>query len=544
MGVWAGYLGADDVSGLQSLLGGQVESRAGAGFGLTAVCNGGDPASLTIEENGQIKAGIVVSSSSGSFGTVDPAGPTLSLSRDPFGFHGLFTTRLPGALWFASNLRTLQRLPGVSNRLDPWALHAYLCFSYVPTPLTMTPDIFAMPTGEHAVFSPIEERRQNEAEWVEAGTKSGLSEDAAAAELRQILRQSVERCLGLDPEVGVFLSGGLDSSLIAALLVEIGVKVHLFTLDFGAPFDSELPYARQVAQHLGLPLNVVLAHPRQIRDALVPTAAALDHPFGDGVTVPLYLLGQAAAKQVDVIFSGEGGDQLFGGWTTKPMITAELYGGEDYDREETYLNTYHKFYRQADEFYTPRAQALVGDCDVGQWVRLALNGGGFRSLLHRLRAANLLLKGAQNILPRATQLAEVHGLRMRAPFFDRALTNWTFTLPAKWFLNGATEKYLLKRAAESYLPTEIVWREKRGMGVPTTEWCLGPLRREAAHWLSPNGLRHEGWFDPRAVARLLKGVDQAGEFRRRRLGEKLWSLLMLRTWCDTRDQPPVWPSES
>ena len=177
-------------------------------------------------------------------------------------------------------------------------------------------------------------------------------------------------------------------------------------------------------------------------------------------------------------------------------------------------------------------------------MRHTLNAGRFSNFLHRLRAANLLLKGAQNILPRATQLAEVHGLRMRAPFFDRNLTDWTFTLPAKWFLGGACEKYLLKRAAESYLPAEVVWRDKRGMGVPTTEWCLGPLKREVEHWLSPTNLKREGWFDPRAVAELRSGSDQPGEFRRRRIGEKLWTLLMLRIWCETRDQTLVWPTQS
>ena len=158
-----------------------------------------------------------------------------------------------------------------------------------------------------------------------------------------------------------------------------------------------------------------------------------------------------------------------------------------------------------------------------------MNAEGFTSLLHRLRAANLLLKGAQNILPRATQLAEAHGLWMRAPFFDRALTDWTFTLPANWFLHGACEKYLLKRAAEPYLPPEIVWREKRGMGVPTTQWCFGPLKREVSHRLSTGRLKRDGWFNPTTVKELRRGNDEPGAYRYRRVGEKLWALLMLHT---------------
>jgi asparagine synthase (glutamine-hydrolysing) len=158
--------------------------------------------------------------------------------------------------------------------------------------------------------------------------------------------------------------------------------------------------------------------------------------------------------------------------------------------------------------------------------------GEYVSLLHRLRAANLRLKGAQSIAPRAAQLAAGCGLRMRSPFFDRSLAEWTFSLPPEWLLQGACEKALLKRVAEAYLPPEIVGREKRGMGVPLTDWCQGGLRCEVARRLSPARLRRDGWFEPRAVAALRRGEDHAREFRRRRAGEKLWTLLMLHLWCD------------
>ena len=173
-------------------------------------------------------------------------------------------------------------------------------------------------------------------------------------------------------------------------------------------------------------------------------------------------------------------------------------------------------------------------------MRPALNAEGFFSLLHRLRAANLWLKGAQNILPRATQLAAAHGLRMRAPFFDRKLTEWTFGLPPEWFLQGACEKYLLKRAAEPYLPSEVVWREKRGMGVPTTQWCLGPLKGEVRRRLSTRRLKRDDWFDPSAISDLRSGKEP-GEYRPRRVGEKIWALLMLHTWLDTQEGLSMYP---
>src|SRR2546423_9584124 len=151
------------------------------------------------------------------------------------------------------------------------------------------------------------------------------------------------------------------------------------------------------------------------------------------------------------------------------------------------------------------------DVEAAAWIRPALEEGEFTSLLHRLRAANLRLKGAQNIGPRARQLAEACGLRVCSPFCDRDLTEWTFACPPEWFLQGACEKYLLKRAADAYLPAEVVWQEKRGMGVPVTDWCLGTLKREVARRLHPRRLKREGWFDPEAVAALQRGEERPGE---------------------------------
>jgi asparagine synthase (glutamine-hydrolysing) len=258
--------------------------------------------------------------------------------------------------------------------------------------------------------------------------------------------------------------------------------------------------------------------------------------------VPLYLLGKAAAQEADTIFNGEGGDQLFGGWANKPMIAAELHGDAAYDRLGAYLETYHRFHGFEDQLYTPAARSTLEGLDAADWVRPYLERHEFTTLLHRLRAANLWLKGAQNIAPRAAQLAEVHGLTMHAPFFDRALTEWSFTLPPEWFLQGACEKYILKRVAERFLPADVVWREKQGMGAPTTDWCLGGLKREVGRWLAPRRIKERGWLDPAYVDRLRHGEDQPGEYRRRRVGERLWALLLLHVWCAGQDPPVTWPA--
>lgn len=420
-------------------------------------------------------------------------------------------------MWFPKKSSTLTpRCDGAVSALpvDAVSLHGYLCFSYVPRPLLAS----CPPKGEK-----------------NRGQETILAPNALRSLLRAAVQSRLEQSLAADGEVGVYLSGGLDSSLVAALLVEAGAKVRAFALDFGPPYDAELPHARAVAEHLRIPLHIVSARSADIAQHLEATAHALPLPFGDGVTTPLYLLGRTAKDFTNDVWNGEGGDQLFGGWANKPMIAALLYGEASPQNEvREYLATYHRFWGMTDTLYTPQQREKVGDVDEGAWVAPVLDYQSYITLLHRLRAANLQLKGAQNIVPRMVALAECHGLRVHSPLFDDALTAWTFTRPPDEFLAGACEKYVLKQVAQHYLPASLVWREKRGMGVPTTAWCLerGPVRRLVRAFLSPRALRAEERFEPAFVQRLLAGDDPTpeGAFRKRRVGEKLWLLLMWEVW--------------
>jgi asparagine synthase (glutamine-hydrolysing) len=495
---------------------------------------------LSADAQGSLRAVIGDDQEAGCSATLASDGTGVTLTCDPFGLHTVFIARVEEAseatFWFASDLTLLRhyaRLPATT--LCPDALHGYLCCSYVPTPTTLYAGIETLPAGSRTTFDATGAPTPTTAPrpWNEVRPFQ-TDETAAVEALRQKLRAAVERQLAGEREVGVFLSGGLDSSLVAALLAEAGARLHLYTLDFGPPFDGELSAARAVAAHLKQPLHIVPARVADVAKALRATAGAMQQPFGDAVTVPLMLLGKAASRHVDLVFNGEFGDQLFGGWANKPMIAAELYAARDYRREAAYMATFHRFHGLTNTLYTPRLRQATASRDAENGIRAELEAGSYSSLLHRLRAANLRLKGAQNIGPRARQLAEACSLRSHSPFCDRELTDWTFTCPPEWFLQGACEKYLLKRAAEPFLPAEIVWREKRGMGVPATEWCLGGLRRSIRRVLHPRRLEQDGLFRPEAVRALCRGSDTPGEFRTRRLGEKLWTLLMLHLWLDAQ----------
>jgi asparagine synthase (glutamine-hydrolysing) len=371
-------------------------------------------------------------------------------------------------------------------------------------------------------------------------------EATAVAQLQVHLRAAIASQtadLKRDQPVGVFLSGGLDSTVVAALLVQAGLRVRAYSLDFGDFGQSELPYAEQVAAALKIPLVKVPASPRQIRKALDPTVRALGMPFGDGVTVPLYLLGQAAAKEVQVVFNGEGGDQLFAGWTNKPLVAAGVYdAGMDWGLAKTspsssfvqaYLQTFHRLWGYETQAFVPAIAQQVRSYAVTDWLGEALSPARpGEELLDRLRRANLMLKGAQNIHLRATALAAVHGLQVRSPFCDLPLAQWTFQLEGPLLLQGACEKFILKQAIASMvpeLPAEVIWRTKRGMGVPLSAWCYQDFWGDLGQWLNPERLRAEGLWQPDVAATIVAGRLGAG-IQGRRVGEILWLLVIWELW--------------
>lgn len=465
-------------------------------------------------------------------------GEQLTLGRGPFGRVPLFWWVSGEILWFSTHLPWLVALQDSQPEISVAGLYGYAGCSYVPTPWTPVAGIHAVPAGTTMTWQvpptgAWQPTRRRYWQWQQA-TDELTDEAAAIAQLQPLLKAAVERQLAPLPtgKVGVFLSGGLDSSIVAALLVQAGVDVHAYTLDFGAVTESELPYAQQVAEFLRIPLTSVSVTPRQVRRAIAPTAQALGLPFGDGVTVPFYLLNQRAAQDVDVIFNGENGDQLFAGWTNKPLIAAGMYHTAQpqgaADLAQQYLHTFHRLYGYESQAFATALLPQIRACHPLTWLDDALATDHCQSFLHRMRRATLMLKGAQNIQPRATALAWAQGLQVRSPFCDIALSLWAFRLAGALQLQGACEKYILKRAVENWLPPEVVWREKRGMGVPLTAWCFGGLWHDLGHWLNPAILRQEGLWHPRLPQRVVE--RQLGGIQGRRMGEILWLLVMWQMW--------------
>jgi asparagine synthase (glutamine-hydrolysing) len=459
----------------------------------------------------------------------------LTLGRDPFGVRSLYYVEHEGTFYFATELKQLLAVRGLPVRLDASALHKYLTFSFVPGEAVPIHDVRRLLPGHTLRLASSQIRTSAYFRLVEQVDERLRDVKTAARTVRRLGREATQRRLYGSERVGLFLSGGLDSSSVAVWLKKCGADAQLFSLDFGEK-GVEQEQAKLVASTLGFAQTWVPVNGAEIAAVFPDVVHRLDLPFGDAVTVPQYLLGRAArAAGLSAIFNGEGGDQLFGGWTSKPMIAAEVYAGlyasEPPSREASYLRSYHRFYGFEEQLYTDGFAEKVGPPGQRRALLTPYLADGGESFLDRVRLADLSLKGCQNILPRAERMGNAWGLDVRTPLFDRKLAETAFRLPPELKLRGATEKYVLKLAMRARLPADIVWRKKFGMSVPVTDFVLSqPLAGLVEEHLDDAAVKRRGLFKPDFVRKLREGHDVASETRRRRVGERLWTLLMLEAW--------------
>jgi asparagine synthase (glutamine-hydrolysing) len=463
----------------------------------------------------------------------EPQTNLLTLAHDHFGAYPLFYILTGDTVWFSTVFRLL--LPFSKGDLNLEAVHAYLAFSYVPAPQTLVKGVQAVPPGK---FIQLEfqagwkVRQCEQTKLIEPVSHLG-GEKQGAEQLRHEIQQAVNRRLpAREAEIALTLSGGLDSSAVAVALAHSERKVAAFHLDFGAPFDEEKPFAQATAAKLGFALHFI---PVQVAKGegetlLRHVVDAMPQPYGDPVTLPHYLAAKAIAGQgYRLFFNGEGGDQLFAGWANKAMFAAEIFGSTENDRVSSYLQTFHHFYGLEQILYSPKL--LAAATDLRPYVTPYLDEPRFESLFDRLRWTNIWMKGSGNIVPRIATLARANGVHQQAPLFDRRLARFALSIPPNLLLQGTTEKYLLKQALQGLLPDEVINRTKRGMGVPATEWCLGPLKPFIKKWLA-YAVKKRGLFQKDYINTLLKGEDVPAELRKRRIGEKLWQLAILELWLE------------
>ncbi len=477
----------------------------------------------------------------------------LVLARDRFGIKPLYYRDETEALRFASELRALPR-----GEVDPEALEAFLAFNFVPAPYSIFQGTFKLPPGHLLVWQEGRTRLDRFARPrpVDAAEVRKESAETLAEELRARMRDSVRAHLVSDVPVGVFLSGGVDSSLLAALAAEESTgPLRTFTIGFEERSFDETAGARKVAERYGTDHRELVLRPEP--ELLVRALAEVfDEPFADSSALPTYLVSQLAARDVKVCLSGEGGDELFGGYYTYsadllatrlgPLARLARPFAELLPSSNARISFDYKakrFTRAAHlpplerhhgwkEIFAPdlRAELLArrGDFDPVDLLRARFAETEQAELLARLQDVDLGSALVDDLLVKTDRSSMAHSLEARVPFLDTAVTNLALALPRRLKVSGLKKKVLLRRAAEPLLPREVVQGKKRGFSIPAAAWLrgeLGPFAREA---LAPEVLRRQGFFAPEVVAGLL---DRHAA-RKEDLSRQLWGLLSFTLWYE------------
>ena len=475
----------------------------------------------------------------------------LVLARDRFGIKPLYYREAGDELAFASELRALPR-----GEIDLDSLEAFLSFNSVPGPLTIFRGVRKLQPGHVLTW---ENGRSELIQYarpapVRASEVRGEEEAELVEELRARLRDSVRAHLVSDVPVGVLLSGGIDSSMLAALAAEEASEpLRTFSIGFEERSFDELADARLVAERYGTQHRELVLRP----DAalLLPALAeAFDEPFADSSALPTYLVSQLAAEDVKVALSGEGGDELFGGyytyaadllaqktgWTApllRPLVerlpSSSARASFDY-RAKRFVRAAHlpplERHHGWKEIFSPDARAELtgrqsGFDPVGLLrARFAETEGA--ELLARLQDVDLGTYLVDDLLVKTDRASMAHSLEARVPFLDPVVTNFALALPSRHKVRGLRKKVLLRKAAAPLVPPELLRRRKRGFSIPAAAWLRGELEPFARDTLSADTLRSQGFFRPEAVTRLIDD-HVAG---RADLSRQLWGLLSFMLW--------------
>ena len=497
------------------------------------------------------------------FALWDARARKLLLARDRMGKKPLYWTQTARGLLFGSELKALLEHPDCPTALDRAALAKYLAYEYVPAPHSIFQGVHKLPAAH--VLEWQDGRVQVRRYWDLRFDHSGPVRSAAdwAGELHARLRESVRLRLMSDVPLGVFLSGGIDSSTVVALMAELmpPASIKTFSIGFEDPSFDESAHARTVAQHFGTDHREEILAPRTLVDILPEVARFLDEPFADASIVPTYLLSKFTRRHVTVALGGDGGDELLAGYPTFPADRAArfyrlpravherlvwpLVSRLPVSTDNFSLDFKVKqFLRGARYGQALRNQVWLGAFDAEEQSGL-LNGGldgidpyddltraarevSAADPVERLIALYCRFYLADDILVKADRASMATSLEVRAPFLDYTLVDWLGTMPSNLKLHGMTTKYILKKAMADRLPPGIAARGKKGFGIPVAKWFKGELRELACDTLSEARIRDQGLFEWPAVSRLLDDHFKGVRDNRK----QLWTLFMFQLWYD------------
>lgn len=491
----------------------------------------------------------------------------LLLARDPFGIKPLFYTETTKGFWFASEIKSLLQVPGVERRPSLRALDSYLAFDYVPGDMTPFQGIMELAPGSAMTLEQgTGKRKQWDFYTFEYPEDPSISAAEACNTSRELLEEAVRRTLISDVPVGVMLSGGLDSSSITALMAQIrgDGDFHTFSLGFTDRSFDESDYAALVAQKAGTMHHRIEVTPGKVAGLLPGYLAHIDEPYADGSAIPTWLLAEEASKDVTVLLSGEGGDEVFAGYDTHAackarklyrrmvpgFIRRNLIGRAvnllPVSHSKLSLEFKAKRFARGSELDVPESHyfwrmVLSGDArreilqDPGRFAEFPEPSDIFREIYSSCRASSdlnrLLCIDTSCHLPhdlmiKNDRMTMAHSIEARVPFTDTELFRFLSRVPARHKLPGMRTKVLLRKGMKNLLPGSVIRKKKVGLEMPYSKWIRSELREITMEYIEPARLSATGLFNSDGVKKLWEEHDSM----RVDHGRALWGILNYMMW--------------
>jgi asparagine synthase (glutamine-hydrolysing) len=499
-----------------------------------------------------------------AFAVWDERTEELFLARDRVGKKPLLYADVSGQFVFGSEFSSLLGHPAVGRDVDRGALHHYLSFMCVPAPLTAYRDVRKLEPGHTLRLTRAGEIKTERYWRPDFSKKSELGEREAGERLLEVLREAVRVRLMSEVPLGAFLSGGIDSSAVVALMSEASPEpVKTFSIGFDERDFSELHHARRVAEHVGADHHEFVVRP----DAMEVLPALVEHygePYADSSAIPTYYVSRETRRHVTVALNGDGGDECFAGYERyAAMRLAERYGKlpaplreQVFERAvrllpsselrrgrvrslkrfvkvaalppvERYARWVTVFSDQAKrDLYSPEFRRETEAQGAAGWLApwfAEANGAG---VVDAALLADTMTYLPNDLLVKVDIASMAVSLEARSPFLDHHVIEFAAALPERLKLRGLTTKYLLRRTLKKLLPAENLRRGKMGFGVPVGHWFRGPMQGFLREGLLSEKFARRGLFDARAVSAMVEEHTRGG----RDHTHQLWSLLMLELW--------------